>query len=134
MKAMGKKVLIIDNTVSDWSSSSLLRKKGYAVDFAHNAETGLHKLSGQAPDVIIVKETSEAESWQICEKIRHVSSLPLMVISTDASVETSVKAIQAGADYFMRKPFGPLEFLARVQSLLRRASFNQNTPRCLKAS
>ena len=122
---MSKNVLIIDNAVSARNSSSLLRGHGYSVDLVQNHEVGLQKLSSQAHDVIIVQEMPEAESWQLCKKIRHVTSMPLIVISTNASLETSVKAIRAGADYFIRKPCGPLEFLARVQSLLRRTSSNQ---------
>jgi len=132
---MGKKVLMIDNTVSGWNRSSLLsNEEEYSVDLVQDSDTGLQKLSGQAHDVIIVRETPEAESWQLCERIRRVSSLPLIVISTNASVETSAKAIDAGADYFLRKPFGPLEFLARVRSLLRRKSHAQSTLSCLTAS
>jgi len=132
---MSKKVLMIDNTVSGWNRSSLLsNEEEYSVDLVQDSDIGLQKLSGQAHDVIIVRETAEAESWQLCERIRHVSSLPLIVISTNASVEASAKAIDAGADYFLRKPFGPLEFLARVRSLLRRKSCGQSTLSCLTAS
>ena len=121
---MNEKVLIIDNSISYSNSSQLLDNEGYKVDIVHNADAGLQELSAKTPDVIIVKESPEAESWQLCEKIRRVSRMPLIVISTNASAETSVKAISAGADYFMRKQFGQLEFLARVRSLLRRASPN----------
>lgn len=131
---MNKKVLIIENTTSDWNRSLLLNEEGYSVDFAQDSDTGLQKLNGQAHDLIIIQETPEAESWQLCEKIRCTSSLPLIVISTNASIETSVKAINAGADYFLRKSFGPLEFLARVQSLLHRKSRGQSALRCFTAS
>lgn len=61
-----------------------------------------------------------------CEKLRRSTSIPLIVISYEASTETCVKAINAGADYFMRKPFGPLELHARINSLLQRVPYNQN--------
>jgi len=53
---------------------------------------------------------------------------PIIVISPNASTETCVKAINAGADYFMRKPFGPLELLARIRSLLQRVPLRQLVP------
>ncbi len=121
---MSSKVLIIDNTPSDLNSPLPLSEAGYSVDLVQNHETGLQKLNSKAHDVIIVKETPEAESWRLCQEIRRVSTKPIIVISIYASIETSVKAIKAGADYFIRKPFGPLEFSARIQSLLRRSSLN----------
>ncbi|MDO8568248.1 MAG: response regulator [Dehalococcoidales bacterium] len=119
---MNTKILVIDNTLCNWSRCQCLREEGYHVDTVLTPDDGLHKLTGQQPDVIIVQEKPGAQSWQLCEQIRHLSSSPLMVISPNASVETSARAIRAGADYFMRHYFGPLEFSARVKSLLRRSS------------
>ena len=125
---MSKKALVINNTISHLTSYQLLIKEGYEVDTVHNSDMGLQQLDAQPYDIIIVQESHEAESWQLCEKIRHLSGTPLIVISTNASADTCVKAIKAGADYFMRKPFGPLEFLARVHSLLQRTSPKQAVP------
>ena len=121
---MSNKVLIIDNAISDPTSSLLLSKEGYTVDVVPNSDMGLQQLQSKTPDVIIVQERPEAESWHLCEKIRRMSPRPLIVISGNVGKETYVKTINAGADYFMRRPFGHLEFLARVRSLLRRASPN----------
>lgn len=123
---MEKRVLVIDSALSSWSRCSVLIEEGYSVEVALTPDAGLQKLSARSHDVIIL-ETPEAESWQLCEKIRRVSTRPIICISPNASIESSVKAIRAGADYFMRKPFGSLEFAARVESLLRRASVRRNT-------
>ncbi len=125
---MSKKVLIIKNVTLHTPGSKLLIKEGYRVDTVHNSEAGLQQLDTQAYDIIIVQESQEAESWRLCEKIRQLSGIPLIVISKNASTDTCVKAINAGADYFLRKPFSPLELIARVQSLLHRISLNQPTP------
>ena len=128
------KVLVIENTDSNWHESSILSEAGYSVDLTQNPDLALQELDGQTYDVIILYEDREADSCLICERIRHLCGLPLIVISTNASIETSVMAIKAGADYFIRKPFGPLEFLARIQALLRRKSPCKDTPRCFSAS
>jgi DNA-binding response OmpR family regulator len=125
---MSKKVLVVNNTISHLHSPQLLIEEGYSVDVVPNSDAGLQHLAAQDYNLVIVQESRETESWQLCEKIRRLSRIPLIVISTNASADTCVKAINAGADYFMRKPFGPLEFLARVQCLLQRTVVNQSAP------
>ena len=125
---MSNKVIVVDNAISHLTISGLLINEGFRVDVVHNADAGLQLLATQVYDVIILQENPEAESWQLCEAIRQQSRLPLIIISPNASAATCVKAINAGADYFLRKPFGPLEFLARVQSLLQRTSLRQMVP------
>ena len=120
---MSQKVLIIDNNTSDSVSSRLLSSAGYSVDVMPDFDRCLRRLNGKSPDVIIVKETPESESWHLCTQIRRVTSMPLIVISNSTSKETSVRAINAGADFFLRRP-GQLELVARVRSLLRRAMLN----------
>lgn len=122
---MNKKVLVINKAVSYSSSVPLLRREGYQVDVAPNLDMGLEKLDREAYDIIVVQEDQEAESWRLCQKIRHRSGLPIIVISASASAEDCVRALNAGADYFMRKPFGPLELSARAHSLIKRTSAKQ---------
>ncbi len=122
---MGKKVLFINNIRSLLLISGLLSKMGYEVDLVHSVDTGLFQLVNEAYDIVVVLESPGVESWTICERIRSLASIPLIVISLNASTDTCIKAINTGADYFLRKPFGPLEFLARINSLLQRNSPRQ---------
>jgi len=125
---MSKKVLLINDLTARPIIPELLIKAGYGVDVVHDSDAGLRQLDNQAYDVVIMLESPAAESWQLCEKIRNLTDIPLIVINSSASTETCVKAINAGADYFIRKPFGPLEFLARVSSLLQRTPVRQPVP------
>jgi DNA-binding response OmpR family regulator len=126
---MAKKVLFINNTRSLLLISGLLCRMGFEVDIVHSEDDGLFRLATGAYDAIIVQESPAMPSWTSCESIRELTRTPLIVISLNASTETCVRAINAGADYFLRKPFGPLEFLARINSLLQR-----NTARISAAS
>jgi DNA-binding response OmpR family regulator len=125
---MGKKVLFINNVRSLLLISGLLSRMGYEVDLAHNADDGLLQLQNQGYDIVVVLESPNAESWTICERIRALTGIPLIVISLNASTETCVRAINAGADYFLRKSFGPLEFLARINCLLQRRRPGVSSP------
>jgi DNA-binding response OmpR family regulator len=122
---MNKKVLLINNINARHIIPELLTRAGYSVDVVYDSAAGLRELDNQAHDVTIVQEAPTAEIWQLCAKIKSRTGIPLIVISPSAGTETCVKAINAGADYFMRKPFGPLEFLARIGSLLQRAPVRQ---------
>lgn len=125
---MNKKVLLINNSTLRPVIPELLVRAGYEVDVVLDSDAGLRQLDNQAYDVVIVLESPDTESWQLCGKIRDLITIPLIVISPSASTETCVKAINAGADYFVRKSFGPLEFLARVNSLLQRTPLRQPVP------
>lgn len=125
---MDKKALLFNNTLAHPLVAGLLTRTGFGVDLAPDFETGLRQLEIQAYDIAVVLESHGSESWQLCQKIRSLTTIPLIVISTNASPDTCTRAIDAGADYFMRKPFGPLEFLARVNCLLQRSSLRQAVP------
>lgn len=122
---MSKRVLLIENTLTHPVIAELLTGDGCEVDAVRDSESGFNLLDNRTYDLIIVRESHGAESWKLCQQIRRVSALPLIVISANASTDCCVRAINAGADYFMRKPFGPLEFLARVNSLLQRNASRQ---------
>ena len=122
---MNKRILFINNYTANSTVPEVIAGGGYRVDVAPNAEAALRELQNRNYDLAILLENPFAPSWATCEKIRRTTKIPLIVISYEASTETCVRAINAGADFFMRKPFGPLELLARINSLLQRVPFNQ---------
>ncbi|OGN99696.1 MAG: hypothetical protein A2Y90_04825 [Chloroflexi bacterium RBG_13_52_12] len=122
---MAKKVLFINNLSPASVFPELLADAGYEVYEAFDSETGLRRLDAQSYDLILLLESATVESWVLCEKIRSLTPAPLIVISSNASMETCVKAINAGADFFMRKPFGALELLARINVLFQRSAYRQ---------
>jgi DNA-binding response OmpR family regulator len=116
-----RRILFINNRATPTIVPRLLTMAGFLVDTCRDSENGLQLLEEKKYDLIITVEAPGAQSWQLCEKIRRQAEKPLIVISTNASPETCVQAINAGADFFLRKPFGPLELLARVNVLLQRS-------------
>jgi DNA-binding response OmpR family regulator len=98
----------------------LLSAAGYRVDITEDLTAGLAKLRRHPYDIIVNIESPRDESWQTCAGLRRVTDTPVIVISPRASVEGCVRAINAGADYFLRKSCGPLELLARIRSLRQR--------------
>jgi DNA-binding response OmpR family regulator len=124
----GKKALFINNTAAPPLLAGLLIGTGFGVDVAHDSETGLRQLELNVYDIAVVVENDGPESWQICRRIRNLTAVPLIVINANASPDACARAIHAGADYCLRKPLGPQEFLARVNSLLQRSSLRPALP------
>jgi two-component system OmpR family response regulator len=122
---MNKRILFLNRYTASSTVPQHVALAGYRVDVALDLEAASRELVNGDYHLIILMENPYTESWSICEKIRRLTSIPLIVISSNASTETCVKAIDAGADYFMRKPFGPLELLARINSLLQRVTNSQ---------
>ena len=119
---MVKKVLIIHRVPAPPAISELLAGAGYGVDMVTDAAAGLRQLDAPDYDAVIVLDSPLAESWKLCARIRQLTDIPLVVISPRASTEMCVRAINSGADYFIRKPFGPRELLSRVGSLVQRTA------------
>jgi DNA-binding response OmpR family regulator len=125
---MGKKALFINSIPAYPAVAGLLAGAGFGVEVANGPEASMRRLETQTYDIAVVIESHGLESWQLCQRIRTLTAIPLIVISASASPEACARTIYAGADYFMRKPFGPREFLARVNSLLQRPSLRQAVP------
>ena len=116
----GKRILIINSNAAGIPGAAALAHSGAHVDTAEGSAAGLERLGSAGYDIVIVQAGPGTESWQLCERIRRHYGMPLIVISPNADAEACVRAIDAGADFFLRKTCGPLELLARVRLLLQR--------------
>jgi DNA-binding response OmpR family regulator len=125
---MAKNILVISNSYLPSNSSGLLTREGHKVNMIYNNEHNLKHIDIHDYDIIIIQAGRETGEWQLCEQIRKFSGIPIIVISTHASVDMSARAIDAGADYFLRKPFGPMELNARIRSLLQRQPLKSSEP------
>jgi two-component system OmpR family response regulator len=122
---MGKKALFIKSTAAYPELAGLLGEVGFETDITEDVGTGLIRLELESYDIAVVTESHSPESWQLCQSIKSRAAVPLIVINAGVSPEAAARAIYAGADFFMRKSFGPREFLARVNCLLQRPSPRQ---------
>ena len=103
----------------------MLTGAGYDVHCAAGAPDGFSCLESGAFDLVILQEKPETPNWDICAGIRQLTPSPLIVISPGATAESCVKAIEAGADFFLRKPFGPMELISRITVLFSRQPARQ---------
>src|SRR3954453_12610807 len=90
---------------------------------------GLNALYGTRPDLVLLDITMPGlDGWRVLNRIRELTDVPvLMLTASDGELE-KVRALRAGADDYVTKPFGLQELLARSEALLRRRRSGEEAP------
>ena len=96
---------------------------------AATGSEGLEALYGTRPDLVLLDiAMPELDGWRVLDRIRELTDVPvLMLTASDRELE-KVRALRAGADDYVTKPFGMQELLARSEALLRRSRSGDETP------
>jgi len=101
----------------------VLRNAGYQVDVAATKSEALDAVASRIPDVMVLDLIlPDGSGVEVCEEVRGWSKLPIIVLSAVGDEREKVRALNAGADDYMTKPFGSDELAARLRALLRRAA------------
>jgi DNA-binding response OmpR family regulator len=102
--------------------SRVLGRAGYTVREAADGRECLRQLFESPPSLVLLDVAMpQLDGWRTLERIREVSTVPvIMVTARDQELER-VRGLRGGADDYIVKPFGTLELQARVEALLRRA-------------
>ena len=124
MSAEGPKVLVCDDETQILTALRIiLRDAGFKVIPADSGEEALRAAAVQRPDAAIVDLLlPDIDGVEVCRRLREFSEMPILVLSAVGEEEAKVRALEAGADDYVTKPFGPRELVARVQAALRRAT------------
>jgi two-component system KDP operon response regulator KdpE len=104
-----------------------LTTEGYAVIEARDGAEALDKVRSARPDLILLDMNMPVlNGLQACREIRSSSDVPIIMVTVRNTEKDKVRALDAGADDYVVKPFGFPELLARVRALLRRATDDKN--------
>jgi two-component system KDP operon response regulator KdpE len=117
------RILVVDDEVA---IQRFLRTVLTAEEFSlHQAETGHAALAAAAavkPDIILLDlGLPDMDGVEVIRRIREWSPVPIIVLSVREREDDKVRALDAGADDYLTKPFGIAELLARIRVSLRRA-------------
>jgi two-component system KDP operon response regulator KdpE len=107
----------------------ILREAGFEAVPAASAAEALDLASVRPPDAAIVDLVlPDGDGVEVCRSLREWSQMPILVLSAVGDEEVKVRALEAGADDYVTKPFGPRELVARLQAALRRAGAGEEEP------
>ena len=131
---MAYKILIVDDEkMLTELLSSHLRKCGYEVFAAENAEQTISMLNIY-PDLILLDiNMPEMDGLELCKRIRQNVVCPILFLTARIAEQDKVNGLQAGGDDYITKPFGLKELTARVEAHLRRDERSKCTPKIVSS-
>lgn len=98
-----------------------LESEGHAVSEAGSVQRGLVEAGLRPPDLVMLDlGLPDGDGIGLLRELRGWSSAPVLVLSARGGESEKVRALDAGADDYLVKPFGPAELLARTRAHLRR--------------
>lgn len=104
-----------------------LEAEGYMIYVAASGHAGLEALYEHRPDALILDLIlSDMDGLVLCERVREFSDIPIVILTARTSEDSMVYGLQIGADDYIIKPFSQKVLLARLQAVLRRASFAES--------
>lgn len=107
----------------------VLREAGFTVTVTATGEEALDAAALDAPDAVIVDLVLPGvDGVEITRRLREWSDAPIIVLSAVGEEDEKVRALAAGADDYVTKPFGPRELVARIEAALRRAGQHPDEP------
>jgi two-component system KDP operon response regulator KdpE len=100
----------------------VLREAGFEAIGTETASGALDAAALRRPDAAIVDLVlPDGDGVEVCAQLRSWSEMPILVLSAIGEEAQKVRALEAGADDYVTKPFGPNELVARLRAALRRA-------------
>ncbi|MGZ5333154.1 MAG: response regulator [Solirubrobacterales bacterium] len=120
---MSQRILVCDDEMQIRRALRVvLKDAGFEVMLTADAEEALDAASVKPPDAAIIDLVlPDKDGIEVCRGIRSWSEMPILVLSAVGDEEQKVRALEAGADDYVTKPFGPRELVARLKAALRRA-------------
>jgi len=103
--------------------SDNLRFEGYTVLTASDGESGYQLQRERKPDLIVLDlMLPDVDGIEVCRRLRKNSDVPILMLTARDEDVDKIIGLEVGADDYLTKPFNPRELVARIRSILRRAS------------
>jgi two-component system KDP operon response regulator KdpE len=126
-----QRVLVVDDEPQIVRALKVvLREAGFEAIGAETGSEALDLAAVHPPDAAIVDLVlPDGDGVEVTNRLREWSEMPILVLSAIGDEDQKVKALEAGADDYITKPFGSRELVARLQAALRRTASAEQEPR-----
>lgn len=128
--AKAPRVLVVDDEPQIVRALKVvLREAGFQAVPAESASEALDLAAVRPPEAAIIDLVlPDLDGVELTRRLREWSEMPILVLSAVGEEEQKVRALEAGADDYITKPFGTRELVARLQAALRRAARLEEEP------
>ncbi len=104
----------------------VLQGQGYNFIEAQTGQEGLVQAATRSPDIILLDlGLPDIDGLEVTRRLREWSDIPIIVLSAREQEQDKIKALDAGADDYLTKPFGAGELLARIRVAIRHKVMRQ---------
>lgn len=126
-------ILIVEDEESISSFVKMyLEREGFRVTVAPTGERALTALEDHVDLVTLDLMLPDMDGLEICRKVRATSGVPIIMLTARDEDIDKIVGLEVGADDYVTKPFNARELVARIKSILRRASAPTSTAKRLK--
>jgi DNA-binding response OmpR family regulator len=117
-------ILVVEDEGSIASFVSLyLKNAGYAVKTVATGADALAQVALQTPALIVLDlMLPDIDGIEVCKRVRQSSDVPILMLTARDEDVDKIIGLEVGADDYLTKPFNPRELVARIRSILRRAT------------
>jgi two-component system, OmpR family, KDP operon response regulator KdpE len=106
----------------------VLQVQGFRFIEAQTGQEGLAQAATRSPDIILLDlGLPDIDGLEVTRRLREWSDIPIIVLSAREQEQDKIKALDAGADDYLTKPFGAGELLARIRVAIRHKVMRQST-------
>jgi len=128
---MMRKILVVDDDVELCELvAEYLEPDGYRIEAVHEGQEGVRRaLSGEHALVVLDYMLPGLNGFEALRQIRAQSGIPVVMLTARGDDTNRIIGLQIGADDYLPKPFNPLELVARINAVLRRAQLTSESKR-----
>jgi two-component system KDP operon response regulator KdpE len=119
-------LLIEDDTQMQRLLRIILQGHGYKLVESSTGQEGLMQAATRSPDIILLDlGLPDIDGLEVTRRLREWCEVPIIVISAREQEQDKIKALDAGADDYLTKPFGAGELMARIRVAMRHRAMRQ---------
>ena len=122
MSGKGQVLIVEDDSAILSLMCRVLEANGYETVTVQSGREAISLIASHCPDVVILDlGLPDIDGMEVLAQLREWSQMPVVVVSARTDEKEKVRALDAGADDYVTKPFGSSELLARIRTAIRHA-------------